>query len=60
MTQPDRDEQQHPVIWLQPWCDYCARVDRSDTGRTWCVDNVYDRCECGRYPVKYVLAETKK
>ena len=45
---------EHEVIWLQPWCHDCARHDASDTGRTWCADNVYDDCEeCGQKPVQY-------
>ena len=47
---------EHVIIWLEPWCDDCARRDRSDTGRTWCCDPVYEPCECGAQPVKYILA----
>lgn len=47
-------DQIHEVIWLEPWCDGC---NYGSDGRTWCKDNVYDPCEeCGREPVKYVLA----
>ena len=57
----------HPVIWLQPWCDSCDL--HSDEGRQWCQDNVWDKCDgagftfgvgrregCKQMPVKYVLA----
>jgi hypothetical protein len=52
----------YDVIWLQPWCDDCAKNSYGpDGGRTWCQDNVYGTCEeCGREPVKYVLAEQVK
>lgn len=44
------------VIWLAPYCAECARHDHSDTGRTWCEDDVYEPCEeCGRGPVKYAI-----
>lgn len=33
------------TIWLGPSCD---------PERTWCQDNVYERCECGKHPVQYV------
>jgi len=47
----------HQTIWLQPWCAECERVGRQpETGRTWCQDSVYDQCDCGAMPVKYVLA----
>jgi hypothetical protein len=50
-------DEHHQTIWLAPWCDACAAVCVNDAGRTWCQDNAYDPCEeCGRMPVKYVLA----
>ena len=54
----DINEQRHSIIWLAPWCDGCNKYDYSiDGGRTWCKDNVYEPCEeCGREPVKYVVA----
>ena len=46
------------AIWLQPWCKTCDLHDASDTGRMWCVDNVWDGgdgCpECNRKAVRYV------
>ena len=56
MTASKPEKREYPVIWLQPWCDDCARHDTSDTGRTWCANNVYDDCECGQKPIKYLLA----
>lgn len=43
----------HRVIWLQPWCQACARTE----DRMWCHDNVWSEgCEeCGAMPVKYAL-----
>lgn len=32
-------------IWLEPNCA---------PERTWCEDDVYERCECGARPVRYV------
>lgn len=52
-----RDATDHEVIWLQPWCDGCQQNCYSDEGRTWCTDDAYGACgECGRLPVKYVIA----
>ena len=46
---------EHPVIWLEPWCERC---DISADGRQWCQDDVWDACdECGNLPVRYVLAK---
>lgn len=40
-------------IWLEPFCDSCAR---NGGERTWCEDCVYDDCDvCGAKPVLYVL-----
>lgn len=51
------DEQNHSVIWLQPWCDGCQKYQYRDEGRTWCESDIYEPCEeCGRQAVKYVLA----
>jgi hypothetical protein len=50
---------EHQTIWLQPWCDECAKASWNETmsgGRTWCQDAVYDSCDCGAMPVKYILA----
>jgi len=46
-------------IWLQPWCAECDRNSRQpDTGRLWCQDDVWTKCEnCDRRSVRYVLAE---
>lgn len=58
------DDWKDPLeIWLSPWCDGCDR-DRgrlSDEGRLWCEDkSMFDACdECGRKPVRYVLAPEK-
>lgn len=50
-------EQRHETIWLAPWCDGCEKQCYSDEGRTWCQENVYEPCEeCGRMPVKYMIA----
>lgn len=51
-------EQEHQIIWLQPWCDGCQKhADSIDNGRTWCVDEAWGPCEdCGAMPVKYVMA----
>lgn len=47
---------EHKEIWLQPWCDECASWA---DGRQWCEDEL-DECEdCGKPPVKYVIAEEK-
>jgi hypothetical protein len=47
---------EHKEIWLQPWCDEC---DRTQFDRMWCQNNVWDKCDdCGREPVKFVLAES--
>lgn len=50
-------ENQAPLeIWLQPWCDECdRRAHDIESGRTWCQDPVYDACECGARPLRYVL-----
>ncbi len=49
-------EQRHDVIWLQAWCDGCQE-HCGDDGRTWCSHDAWGPCEeCGRKPVKYVLA----
>ena len=51
------EREEHQEIWLQPYCADCERNDDSDTGRTWCQDQVYETCAgCGREPVRYVLA----
>ncbi len=48
---------EHQTIWLQPWCEQCERAAHSvESGRTWCQDPVYDQCDCGAMPVKYVIA----
>ena len=50
MTDPE-------VIWLQPWCGDCEHNDVSETGRLWCRDDVWGKCDqCDRPSVKYVLA----
>jgi hypothetical protein len=47
---------QPKTIWLQPWCEGCAKSCASD-GRQWCEDEVWGQCEdCDEKPVKYVLA----
>jgi hypothetical protein len=52
----DEDVDPHQTIWLQPWCKGCQKNCYSD-GRQWCEDEVWGECEeCGRKPVKYVLA----
>jgi len=39
----------HVEIWLEPSCNQCDRE------RTWCQDNVYEKCEeCGREPTRYL------
>lgn len=44
------------VIWLQPWCIRCKHNDCSDTGRLWCEDDVWGKCdECGLPSVKYQI-----
>ena len=51
------DEYDHPVIWLQAWCDSCER--HVYEGRQWCQDNVWDKCDgegCKQMPVKYIIA----
>jgi hypothetical protein len=50
------EREEHKEIWLQPWCANCESTDFSDTGRTWCHDDVYETCECGQEPVRYVFA----
>jgi hypothetical protein len=48
---------EHAAIWLQPWCNDCELNDASDTGRQWCQDDAWGKCdECDRRSVKYVLA----
>jgi hypothetical protein len=56
--QPDKQDV-HQTIWLQPWCDDCARnCNPENGGRQWCQDEVWGACEeCGLKPVKYVLAD---
>ena len=50
----DEDADALHVIWLQPWCLGCKQWADD---RTWCQDDVWTACdECGRPPVKYVLA----
>jgi hypothetical protein len=40
------------VIWLEPGC-----VDEAGEDRHWCQDDAWGACEeCGRKPVKYVIA----
>jgi len=57
----ERTAPEHPVIWLQPWCDDCEKSHYRGEGRMWCEDSVFETCEeCGREPVKYVLAEHVK
>ena len=47
----------HPVIWLQPWCEGCERHSAYNEGRLWCQDDVWGKCdECDEKSVKYVLA----
>lgn len=49
--------QHHAVIWLQPWCKDCENHDDSDTGRLWCQDDAWGKCDqCDRRSVKYLLA----
>jgi hypothetical protein len=56
----DEDVEPHQTIWLQPWCKGCQKNCYSD-GRQWCEDEVWGECEeCGRKPVKYVLAGAVK
>jgi len=52
MRSEEMDE--HKTIWLQPWCQSCARHE----DRAWCEDNVWaEGCEeCGVMPVKYQIA----
>jgi hypothetical protein len=53
----DDTEQRHETIWLQPWCDHCDRILDGGDGRQWCKYEVWGPCEeCGRKPVKYVIA----
>jgi len=43
------------TIWLEPSCNECFHRDTSDTGRLWCEDNVFEKCnQCGRKPVRYI------
>jgi hypothetical protein len=54
----DDNGRHHAVIWLQPWCDGCETHARSDEGRQWCMDDIWEPCEaCGNLAVKYVIAE---
>lgn len=49
------------VIYLQPWCDGCAK--HSYDSRQWCEDNVWDRCEdekCQQKAIKYIRADLVK
>jgi hypothetical protein len=48
----------HPrVIWLQPWCEKCDKLP-TDTGRLWCRDDVWGKCEeCGRKAIRYVMSQ---
>ena len=44
------------AIWLQPWCVNCD--NHIGEGRQWREDDVWGKCEdCGKMPVKYVLAD---
>jgi hypothetical protein len=48
---------EHTEIWLQPWCDGCAKHCSNGEGRLWCQDDVWEKCEeCGQKSVRYVLA----
>ena len=50
----DKDVEPLQVIWLQPWCEGCKTWADE---RTWCQDDAWGACdECGRLPVKYVIA----
>ena len=47
----------HKEIWLQPWCNECARSDKGWDGRQWCEDDVWTTCDdCERKSVRYILA----
>ncbi|WP_411835673.1 hypothetical protein ACLBNB_20085 [Pseudomonas chlororaphis subsp. aurantiaca] len=39
------------VIYLAPACN-----ENSGDGRDWCADDVFETCECGSEPVRYVIA----
>jgi hypothetical protein len=55
------DYQEHPVIWLQPWCDVCAEVEYRGEGRMWCQDDAWGKCDdCDRKSVKYVLCPAQE
>lgn len=56
------DWQEHKTIWLQPWCRDCEHHDKqSDTGRLWCQDDVWGKCdECGRPSVKFSISPLSK
>lgn len=50
-------EEEHQTIWLQPWCKGCEQHAYGTEGRQWCEDDPWGECEeCGRKPVKYVIA----
>ena len=50
---------EHKEIWLEPRCDKSGAWCRRAEDRLWCEDE-FDPCEeCGKAPVKYVLAEKK-
>lgn len=49
---------EHAEIWLEPRCTksgaWCQRAE----DRLWCEHDTLDACEdCGRAPVKYILAD---
>jgi predicted nucleic acid-binding Zn ribbon protein len=53
-----KDTIDHPVIYLQPWCDECERCQERYEGRMWCQDDAWGECpDCDRKAVKYVLAK---
>ncbi|AZD86566.1 hypothetical protein C4K14_3742 [Pseudomonas chlororaphis subsp. aureofaciens] len=38
------------MIYLAPACN-----ENSGDGRDWCADDVFETCECGSEPVRYVI-----
>jgi hypothetical protein len=59
MTNPiedDADVDSIGIIWLQPWCKDCAKYAYAGD-RSWGQDDAWGKCEeCGRPPVKYIIA----
>jgi hypothetical protein len=51
------ERQEHPVIYLQPWCDKCERASGNGDGRMWFQNDAWGKCDdCDRKFVKYILA----